>query len=461
MTPKPPDDKIIHVPPARTALVWSGELMQVAEIQADVGHLRLAADLCEALLGDDRIQAVLRTRVQALLGLTPTFEASSGDGRRHGRVGKALEQGEDFWELCPVGESALFLTWGILLGVALGRLEWWEDRPWSPVPGVPGTSIQDKPRARMRHGRLTPTLKFWHPRFLRHDPRVNAWFARTASGAEELVTPGQNGWLLFTPYGRTRPWSTAPWRGLKEWWLLKHRGIEDWGRHSEKGAHIFVEGAEHSNPEERNQIGQSMSEAGRDAVTVTPHGYVANLLESKATGDLYKSQAEAADTAAAVTVLGHANNAEVKGANTGATAGENVRYDLAAFDAETWSAFVHDQAVVPYAAANFGDPELAQWPSYPVPKPDAMAQRGAGLKAMGDGVQALQAASDRVDTDKILEGAGLPMLSEADLARKRAEAAAKAPPALPPAPPAGPAAPQPPAPAKGQADPQDAHASTA
>ena len=35
----------------------------------------------EDLLGDDRIQAVLRTRVQALLGLTPTFEASSGDGR--------------------------------------------------------------------------------------------------------------------------------------------------------------------------------------------------------------------------------------------------------------------------------------------------------------------------------------------------------------------------------------------
>ena len=414
MTAKPPASAaILHVPPTMPVTAWSSELMQVAEMQADMGHLRLAADACETELGDDRLPAVLRTRVQALLGLKPTFEPSSGDGRRHGRVGKALEQGEDFWQLCPVGESALFLTWGILLGVALGRLEWWEDQPWMPVPGVPGTAIQDKPRARMNKGRLVPTIRFWHPRHLRFDPRANVWLARLADGTEQWVTPGKNGWLLFTPYGTSRPWATAPWRGLKAWWLLKHRGMDDWSRHSEKGAHIFVEASEHANPEERTKIGEGMANAGQDAVTVTPNGYKANLLESKATGDLYKSQIEAADTAFAVAIIGHANNAEVKGANTGATAGENIRYDLAAFDAEAWSAFVHDQVIAPYAEANFGDPELAQWPSYPVPKPDELSQRGAGYKALGDGISALKAAEPRTDSTKLIERHDIPLLPEA------------------------------------------------
>jgi hypothetical protein len=430
----PADNRTIHVPAARTFQCWSRELMTVAEVQADMGNLRLAADLCEALLGDDRIQAVLRTRVQALLGLAPTFEPTSGDGRRHGRVGKALEQGEDFWQLCPVDESALFLTWGILLGVAFGRLDWWEDRPWKPVPGVPGTSIQDKPKVRMHKGRVVPRIRFWHPRFLRFDPQANAWLARLADGTETLVTPGQNGWLLYTPYGATRPWSTAPWRGAKDWWLTKHRGMEDWERHGEKGAHLFLEAGEHANPDERTKIGQQMADAGADAVTVAPYGYTAKLLESAATGALHQNRIAAADTAFAVTFLGHANNAEVKGSNTGATAGENVRYNLASFDAETWSAFVHDQAEEPYAEVNYGDRELAQWPSYPVPKPDETAQRGAGLKALGQGVIALTVASDRVDGDKILEANNVPLLSDADLAKKRAEKAANA----PPAPPAGP-----------------------
>lgn len=407
----PLDIAVVHAPPARTSLIWSRELMQVAEWQADTGRLRLAADLCEALLGDDRIQAVLRTRVQALLGLAPTFEATSGDGRRRGRVGRALEQGEDWWALCPVEESALFLSWGLLLGVALGRLEWWEDRPWVPVPGLPGYALQDAPR--LRKGRLVPTIKFWHPRFLRFDGQVNAWFATLADGREQLVTPGENGWLLFTPYGRTRPWSTAPWRGLKAWWLLKHRGIEDWDRHAEKGARLFVESAEEATPEQRRQLGGELEDAGADAVTVLPAGFKADLLEGKATGELYKSMAEAADKAAAVTLLGHANNAEPGDSNTGSTAGENLRYDLANFDAEVWGAFAHDQVLQPYAGANFGDPDLAQYPVYPIKKPDELGQRGAGYKALGEGLTALKAAEPRTDVTLIAERHDVPLLPEA------------------------------------------------
>lgn len=446
--PAPRDDHSVGRPPAaRTYLCWSRALLQVAEMQADVGSLRLAADLCEALLGDGRIQALLRTRVQALLGLTPTFSASSGDGRRHSRVGRALEQEEDFWKLCPVDESALLLTWGLLLGVAIGRLEYWDtDAPANDVAGV-----------RMHKGRVVPRIRFWHPRFLRYDARIDAWFVRTAAGTEERVTPGHGGWLLFTPYGRSRPSSTAPWRGIKDFWLTKHRAREDWDNHGEKGAIFFVEAAQSARPEQRQDMGAQLNEAAGDLAVVAPNGYKGDFFESTSTGQLHSGRIDTANSEFAVTLLGHANNAEVKGANTGATAGENVRYDLATFDAEAWSNFVHDQVLEVYAEDNFGDRELAQYPLYPVKKPDDTVQRGQGLKALGEGVKALTDASDRVDGDKILETAGVPMLSDAELAKKREEKAALTPPPAPPPPAPGPA----PAPAPaGPTPPPDKAAAT-
>lgn len=425
MPAKPPADaRALHVPATRTWQCWSRALLEVTEIQADIGQIRLASDLCEKLIGDDRIQGVLRPLVQSIFGLTPTFEATSGDGRRRGRVGRALEQGEDWWQLCPVAESSLFMIWGILLGVAPGRLEWWQDQP---APSAFSTTSTSPQVARMHQGRLVPVIRFWHPRHLRLD-ESGVWMARLRNGSETPITPGRDGWLLFTPYGTTRPWSTAPWRGAAEWWLVKHRALEYWDRHGEKGAHLFIEAAPEANPDERARIGQGMANAGQDAVTIAPFGYKGNLLESKATGDLYDRLVAAANAAFAVLLSGHANNAEVKDANTGATVGQDMHFKLVSGLAEAWSEFVHDQVLAPYAEVNFGDPELAQWPTYPIPKPDEMAQRGAGLKAIGEGVQALQGASDRVDSDKLLEDHKIPLLTEAEAAARRQKKAEQAPP---------------------------------
>lgn len=431
MPAKPPAEaRTLHVPATRTWQCWSRALLEVTEIQADIGQTRLAADLCEKLIGDDRVQGVLRPLVQSIFGLQPTFEATSGDGRRRSRVGKALEQGEDWWQLCPVAESSLFMIWGILLGIAPGRLEWWEDRP---APSAFSAANEAPQVARMHRGRLVPVIRFWHPRHLRLDDS-GVWMARLRSGKEAPVTPGKDGWLLFTPYGATRPWSTAPWRGAAEWWLMKHRAMEYWERHGEKGAHLFIESTQDANPDERVRIGQQMADAGQDAVTVAPFGYKGNLLESKATGDLYERLIASANAAFAVLLSGHANNAEVKDANTGATVGQDMHFKLVSGFAEAWSEFVHDQVLRPYAEANYGDPELAQWPVYPVPKPDEAAQRGAGLKAIGEGISALQAASDRVNTDKLLEDNKIPLLTDAEMAAKKTKEPAPPPAPLPPAP---------------------------
>ncbi len=82
---KPPTDlKGFVEPSTRVFTDWTEARIRSAEHLAQSGELRLAADLCEYLLTDDRVASALTTRVQSLLGLDPTFE-KSGDKQRPGR----------------------------------------------------------------------------------------------------------------------------------------------------------------------------------------------------------------------------------------------------------------------------------------------------------------------------------------------------------------------------------------
>ncbi len=52
----------------RSMLDWTPDDLRGARALADAGNLRLAADLWEEILGDDRASSVVRTRVLAIIG---------------------------------------------------------------------------------------------------------------------------------------------------------------------------------------------------------------------------------------------------------------------------------------------------------------------------------------------------------------------------------------------------------
>lgn len=440
-TTPPTSAELITAASARTLSIWTPALIRAAEAQAGHGNLMLAADLVEGLIfADDRAPAVGRTRSDALFGLRPTFEpGSEGDGRRHGRVVKAMEGGEDYWSIFPTAISKQIFTWGLFLGVAPVRLNWWETLP-----------VSKRRVVRQRKGRHVPVAELWHPRDLRLDPIDQAWKMRLAGGRERVITPGDGEWMLFTPYGPFRPWTMAPWRGLARWLLLKQLGIGDWGRHGEQASQTVVETDKEvkTTPELRKELASTLKGAGANAKVVLPPGMHARRLENTSSGDLYRQQGEAADKADAVALLGHAINAESGSANTGAQASEGIRLDIRMGDAEVWSEFTRDGGLTWWAEINFGDPELAPWACYPAKKPDALASKGAGYKALGDGLQALRAADPAVDVHKLLEDEQLPLLTPEQAA---AAAAARAPSPPPPLAPAAPQSTDPAAPAPGKA----------
>lgn len=395
VTKKPRSNKAGVEPSVRTFTTWSPGLILAAELQADSGNLRQAAALCDWLLGDDRLPSTLSTRVQALLGLDPTFEAS-GDKRRSNRVVRALEGQEDWWAAYPEQELAQLHTWGLLLGVAPARHSW---------------EVSED-----HGGRILPRPAFWHPQHLRLDQQSREWKIRVAqagtfgSGSEETLDPGDGTWLLHTPYGNNRPWSMGLWRGLSRWALLKYFAIQDWARHGEKGATLAATHDKDvkSTKEQRAQLANDIYARGREAVVVLPAGFDLKLVEATAnTKQIYEAQIRMADEAIAVAVRGgNLTTVMSQGAGSRAAAETQERtgdHAKLKFDAQSLTTTIHDQSLVWWAEFNFGDRKLAPWPVYPVEEEEDLKSKVEGEEKAFLVVDAAERLGFEVDRKLFLE----------------------------------------------------------
>lgn len=376
---------------------WSVDLLRVAEIQADRGDLTYAGKFCDALFGDDRFASVVRTRVHALLGLPVRFEAS-GDGRRRGRIQRALETEEDWWSIAPTQELANIMSWGLALGACPVEFRW------------------------VRKGsRDLPVAKFWHPSLLKHSDE-HGWSIKTSKG-EEKITPGDGKWGLFTPFGRDRPWVHGLWRGCARWWLLKQYAIDDWGRHSETAA---IRVAFNTSPdlelggstkEKRAELANDLYDLGRDSAIVLPDGYDLKIVETTAnTREIYDAQVTTANTSFAVAWLGHNLTSEVGGAGSYAASrtGQQVREDLSRFDDMMLGEWAHDEALMPWARVNFGDENLAAWPTWQPEEPPVTKDQSETLRTAAEALKTFSEAGAPIDMRAVLKAFGVPMLPESE-----------------------------------------------
>jgi hypothetical protein len=351
-------------PSVRVFTKWTPQRIASAEVSADSGNIRQAANLTEWILTDDRVQGALGARSGALFGLDPTFEAS-GDKRRSNRAIKDLEGGEDWWDSYPEAESKLIFKWGLVLGLGPAR------HAWEQLDG--------------HEGRVLPLPEFWHPQHLRFDWFSRKWMTRVGAGAtgalEIEFMPGDSEWLMFRPYGKDRPWAWGLWHALAGLVLIKHLAEWDFSRAGEKGALLVGTTSDEVLETEtrpahriRQDLAQQLYERGRDGVCILPAGFDLKMLQLAAgTPELYAKQIEMANTAIAVNIRGGNLTTEVKGGSLAATRTQAVTGDLVNLrdDAQSWTTFVHDQSLVWWAEFNFGDRNLAPWPVYPVePKKD-------------------------------------------------------------------------------------------
>lgn len=388
--------------PTRTVAEWTPDQVRAALAQADNGALERPADLVETIMGDDRVHGVLSTLTHGLLGLpTQYFGAPEQVAALQGTVagdGRPATPG-DWTTMFPEAELAQLFGWGVLLGVGLGE------------------RVHDPARAIL--ARDVPRLKVWHPRWLRHDWVTQKWWLMTSEGEVE-IHPGDGQWILFTPYGSTRPWVRGAWRPIAFAWCLKQFALHDRARHSEiqGGAARVGVVPQGANEGDRKKFLRDLRNIGRNGTHVLPVGYDYKIVEATArTWEIYGSQIEWADRAIAITLVGQFVTTEgTKGFSNG-NIHDEVKHDKIRFLAEAGSTTLHDQGVVPWAQANWGNAAVAPWQRWDTDPPQDKKAVAEALKALGDATLVWEPqmadTGKKLDKVELLTRFGAPLIDNA------------------------------------------------
>lgn len=345
--------KVIREPSARYWYTWNPTLIRSAEIAANSGNLRLAADLCEWMFGDDRVMAVSDTRSDALLGL-PFELQPQGDARRAGQVVASLAG--EWAEAYPDAELKKLHAWGVGLGVGLARTTWVESED---------------------SGLMVPRLEVWSPRWLSYDWDRSTWMVEVAvegSGtvSEKIpITPGDGEWILYMPHGGSRPWVYGAYRALARWCLLKEYARLDWGGYSERlGQGVWVTETE-ANPaiglgtnDQRAELVSDLQGIGRNTAIALNPGEHLKLIESVARQqDNFKLQIDTADNGIAVSWLGQNLTTQAGSGTMGAASLHGrVLHGRTRMDGKTLPQTLRSQSTVYFAEYNYGDRRLAPRP---------------------------------------------------------------------------------------------------
>jgi len=392
------------------------EKVRRALIELERGMFRSAADLCDAMLRDDRISGVLDTRINGLLSLPLDFNPPSGDDEAPDAELELAKEIKARWgKMFPQADLEELLRWGIMLNAGLAELVW--------KTGPDG---------------WVPRIDTWNPRQIWWDWSTRTYKVNTEQGSVELQNPldGVDAkWLLFMPYGYKRGWMRAKVRALALPWLIRAFARRDWARHSEvQGSAIKVANVpQTATLEDRQKFVRAVAALGSnttiEAVTL-PDGtkFSLELVEAMAnTWEGFDKLLEHADTAIAIVLLGQNLTTEVhEGSRAAAQVHDKVRKDFQAGDALKLGGAIQEQALQPYAQFNQGDAELAPFPAWQTEPPEDTQQTADGLQKLGTFLTAVKTSAAPVDVRALLEEQGVPLLSPEEEAKQKQEAAERA-----------------------------------
>lgn len=358
--------------------------------ELDTGQFGNPARLVDQMLQNARLRAMLETRLSALTGAEQRWKPrrDNRDGRR-----AAKDIVEDWPRMVSTPTRWQINVWGLLLGMGLGVEDW--------------------------SGAVSPVTLRWVPRLIDFEP-YGVWFdfiagdyvIQTYNGTERVASPALFGanrdagapWLVHEPFGKysyRRGYARSAWYA----WLGSNWGQRDRYRMSEKvgigAALAYVPHGDTKGAEEfRDDVANLKSGGVVVCEQLEPDGpggglkydvkpFEWNAGNTSAVADAATSAAHADLT---ILFLGHATQAESSGGASHdlANVGADIRSDITDRDAEAESATLEDQLVARWAAANYGDPELA-------PKREVVTDPPARDKARAEAAQLMAQALDGLD----------------------------------------------------------------
>jgi hypothetical protein len=381
----------------------------------DYGLFAQSAGLVDEILTSPRIAGVMEQRVAGLMAAPLIFEPA--DGRKKAeRVAKVLggkdkQSGKWRWIL-PQETLYALMTWALFLGVAVGQIIW-----------------------RRSPDEWLPYLYVWHPQHLRWDWMTRRFVLQAANG-QVIVLPrpdqqpqGDGDWFVYCPFG-VQGWTRGLIRSIGLEYLSSTWNSRDWDRHNERQGMALLKALVPSggNDAPKRLFTEQLGRIGSEPYVMCPQGengkpgYDVQKIEFEAqTWKTFQERKAAVDVDVAIRILGQNLTTEVQGGSRAASqTHELVRLDKALFDSEIGPA-LRSQVLTHWARVNYGDPELAPWPTYQVEPPEDGLAEANTLKILGEAVTALTTAESRVDGAAILEERGITLMTPEQLAAKEQE----------------------------------------
>jgi phage gp29-like protein len=216
------------------------------------------------------------------------------------------------------------------------------------------------------------------------------------------ITPGDGHWVLHAPYGSYRGWMRASLAAVAQWWLARNYALRDWARYSERHGFpiIIADTPFGADPNDIQQYATNLASLGQESVVqvpgsvdVTKYGkYDLRYLEpADENWQAFKALIEQCNDEITLALLGQNLTSQVKeGSFAAARVHADVRQAILEADARALERTLYVQVLRPFAALNFGDPNLAPIPKWDVRPPEDLKVKGETFQAFATGINQLR-----------------------------------------------------------------------
>jgi hypothetical protein len=364
---------------------WSVDGMRAALRSHMWGIFNDSAQLCDAILGDDRVQATLASCLSGLFGREVIFEPANDSAA-------AKECLDDWVECWPrLATPAAMSTMG-----AYGKIMGWTDAQlaWDTTGPI-----------------WCPEFRPWHPRFEFYHWTARCMVAISQDGLLPVIA-GDGKWFSFQPYGQYRGWIRGAIRSTAEPWLIRHWAFRDWARYSEiHGIPIMKAYAPAaSDPAQRDPFELAVANLGSEGRILLPRGVdgsigydVAFAEPQDQSWESFPGLIDRCDMAIVLSILMQNLTTEVKGGSFAATTSHmDIRQGGIVYDNVAWRTGIRQQIARPFALFNHGDPDLAPKTQWDVTSRDEFASNAKQFIEFGTGVEMLRRGGiEFIDQDAV------------------------------------------------------------
>jgi len=364
---------------------WSVQAVRGALASLVLGVFEQPGFLIDSILGDDRIQATLGSRVGGLLGAPVSFKPSETD-----TDGRCFDAWTKNWN--RIGAEApwnTLLSYTHMAGFQFAQLLW-ETGGEFWIPHIMP---------------LHMSFSYYHwP--LRH-------YVFISLDGQVAVQPGDGKWILHAPHGEHRGWMRGAVRAIAQPWLMRHFALRDWARFNERHGLPILKGKvpAAADATARSLFETQIANLGSDTAMILPQGvqeqfsYDLELLEAQAgEWESFKAEIDQCDMQIVLTLLYQNLTTEVQeGSFAAARVHAAVRQAALKADSRALAMTIYHQIARTFAAFNFGDPDLAPWTEWEVTPAEDFNANADVLVKWANGLEVLRRAGYKAVDKKSLE----------------------------------------------------------